>query len=133
MSGRRARLRGLDRDAGSATIWVLGAISLIVLVAAVTTIRVAAVVVRHRAESAADLAALAGAQRIGAGGGSCPAAAAIARRNGARLVACSTILAPDLRSGTVTARVSITVRLPLAGTQDVTASARAGRLAGARR
>ena len=120
-------------DRGSASIWVVSAIVLIVLVATVAAVRAAAVVVRHRAESAADLAALAAAAHIGVDDAMCPAAAAIATGNGARLLSCVARLAPDLRTGTVTTRVAITVTLPFAGTQQVTASARAGRLPGAPR
>jgi Putative Flp pilus-assembly TadE/G-like len=52
--------------------------------------RGAAVIARHRAESAADLAALAGAGRIGIGGDPCAAAAAIA----AGLTSCEVRLGP---------------------------------------
>ena len=58
--GTRRRSAG---DRGSATVWLL-ALSLIVgLAAAAGVVRGVAVVARHRAETAADLAALAGARR----------------------------------------------------------------------
>lgn len=123
---RRAQL---DGETGSASIWVLSCAALLLVVATVGVLRAAAVVARHRAESAADLAALAAAARIGVTGSICPAAAAVAVRNGATLRSCTTSLAPDGRSGTVTARVSLRVSLPLVGTREVIASARAGRLA----
>lgn len=128
----RRHSRGLD-DAGSASVWVLTASVLVLLVAVVASARAATVVVRHRAESAADLAALAGAARIGVDGAICPAARAITAANDARLVSCRTRLTPDLRSGTIVVRVSVHVHLPFAGTRTVTASARAGRLVGSTR
>lgn len=121
------RVRG---DRGSTSIWVLTASVLLLFVAVVGSVRAAAVVIRHRAESAADLAALAGAGRIGVDGDSCAAARSVAAANGARLVACRTDLAPDQRSGTVVTRVTLEVHLPLAGARSVVASARAGRLVG---
>lgn len=124
MTGRKP-----DREAGSASIWVLSCAALLLLVASVAVLRAAAIVARHRAESAADLAALAAAGRIGITDAMCPAAAAVAVRNGATLVSCTTALAPDGRSGTVTARVALRVSLPLVGSREVIASARAGRLA----
>jgi secretion/DNA translocation related TadE-like protein len=114
---------------GSASIWVLSCSALLLLVASVGVLRAAAIVARHRAESAADLAALAAAGRIGVTDSICPAAAAVAARNGATLRSCTPALAPDGRSGTVTTRVALRVSLPLVGTREVIASARAGRLA----
>lgn len=54
--------RGRDDDRGSATIWTVGGIAVLMLVAAVIVEVGAATVVRHRAEAAADLAALAAAE-----------------------------------------------------------------------
>lgn len=51
--------RGTDR--GSATVWAVGGIAVLCLVAAVVSTYGSVVQTRHRAESAADLAALAGA------------------------------------------------------------------------
>ena len=115
-------------DRGSATLWVIGCIALLLVVAEVATVRTAAVVARHRAESAADLAALAAAQHIGIDDGLCAAAARVALANGARLQGCAPQLAADGRSGTVVARVVLSVHLPVAGSRQVVASARAGRL-----
>jgi secretion/DNA translocation related TadE-like protein len=118
-----------DRVAGSASIWVLSCAALLLVVATAGVLAADAVLARHRAESAADLAALAAAGRIGLDPDVCPAAAAVAASNGAALRSCSAALAPDGRSGTVTARVSVRVSLPLVGARQVIASARAGRLA----
>jgi secretion/DNA translocation related TadE-like protein len=117
----------LDDDAGSASIWVLTCCALLVVVATFATLRAMAVLARHRAEASADLAAVAAAGRIGVDTGSCAAAARIAERNGGRLSACRLDLPPDGRSGTVQVTVIVAVRLPVLGTEQVRASARAGR------
>lgn len=121
-------MRSRDPDRGSATIWVLGCVLLVGTVLVVTLVRAVAVLARHRAESAADLAALAAATRIGTSGPPCAAAADLAARNGARLVSCRLRVDPDGRAGTVVVRVSAAATLPVVGAREVTASARAGRL-----
>lgn len=82
------------REEGSATLWAL---SLVLVVWAVTLAGLvlgAGLVARHRAESAADLAALSAARAVhsAAGGGPagepCTAAAEVAGAAGARLVGC---------------------------------------------
>lgn len=125
-AGRRASVA--RRDTGSASMWVLACAALLLVVASVATIRAAAVVARHRAESAADLAALAGAGQIGVSDRLCVDAATTASRNGARLRSCRPALAADGRSGSVAVRVSLRVVLPVVGERTVLASARAGRL-----
>ena len=122
-TGRRAP------DDGSASIWVLGCGVLVLVVGMVAAMRGAAVLARHRAESAADLAALAAAGQIGSGGDPCAVAEQIARRNRAFLRGCRTDVAADQRSGTVTTRVAVTIRFPLIGGAVVVATARAGRSA----
>lgn len=117
-------------DRGSATVWVVACCALVVLLGGVLSLRSVAVLARHRAETAADLAALAGAGRIGIGTDICAAARRVAARNGGRLRRCSVQLAPDGRSGTVTTTVLLRVRLPLVGAGSVSASARAARLPG---
>jgi secretion/DNA translocation related TadE-like protein len=117
---------GVDR--GSATIWVLAACVLIALAGTVAVLRTEAVLARHRAESAADLAALAAAGRIGVGADYCAAARAIASADGAVLGRCVPALDAGGRSGTVIVRVRASVRLPVVGTRTVSATARAGRL-----
>ncbi len=125
--------RPVGDDRGSATIWVLACSVLVVAVALAVTLRACAVLARHRAETAADLAALAAAGRIGVADGACAAAGPIAAANGATLLSCRVELAPDGRSGTVDVRVSVPVRLPVAGAGRAAASARAGRLPGSPR
>jgi secretion/DNA translocation related TadE-like protein len=115
-------------ERGSATIWVLAFVTLIVALALVGQARTVAVLARHRLERAADLTALAAAQQIGRAGDPCAAASRIAVANGARLERCDAKLDSSGRSGTVAVVLTRVVRLPIAGTQQVTASARAGRL-----
>jgi len=117
--------RGQDR--GSASIWVLAGALLLFAVAAAGTLRGLAVLARHRAESAADLAALAAAGRIGVADDACARAADIAARNDARVTSCRVRLAADGRSGAVRVVVAAPVALPGIGSRQVTASARAGR------
>jgi secretion/DNA translocation related TadE-like protein len=76
-------------DRGSASVWVL-AVGLVVIVVAQTVAMIAsATVAGHRAQAAADLAALAGALRILDGeSAACARAAEVSVRNGASLVAC---------------------------------------------
>lgn len=118
----------MSRDRGSATVWVIACCALVCLVGAVSVTRTLAVLARHRAGTAADLAALAAAGRIGIDGTSCAAASRIARADGARLARCALHLDTDGRSGSVTVTVGVTAHLPLLGTGTVRASARAGRL-----
>jgi secretion/DNA translocation related TadE-like protein len=112
---------------GSASVWVLACSALVLLIGVATSLRTAAVLARHRAESAADFAALAAAGRIGFGGDGCAAAAALAAANGAALVRCRMNLGLDGRTGTVDVSVSLAIR-PALGVERVIATARAGRL-----
>ena len=111
-------------------MWVAGCCAVVLVVATVVVLRSLAVLARHRAESGADLAALAAAGEIGVSDRGCEAAGRIAARNGAQVRSCRLRLDPGGRSGTVVVRVSLVVRLPVLGTQVVIASARAGRLPG---
>jgi secretion/DNA translocation related TadE-like protein len=114
-------------DRGSASIWLLTCCALLLAVAFGGSVRAAAVVIRHRAESAADLAALAAAGQIGVSGGVCAAAARIAAANGASVLRCHLALAPGGRDGSVRVWLTMSVRLPVIGSREVVASARAGR------
>jgi secretion/DNA translocation related TadE-like protein len=115
-------------DSGSATVWMLGLATVIVLLTMTAVTGGSAVLARHRLERAADLSALAAAQSIGTVVQPCSAAGRVARENGAGLVDCQLELAASGRSGTVAVRLSGTVRLPLLGRRPVVARARAGRL-----
>lgn len=92
----RNRDRNGDRDRGSATVWLLAFVLVVWVAAAVALAYGAAVAARHRAATAADLAALAGAlaaidaAQTGQPRSSeaCIAAGSVAAGNGARLVDC---------------------------------------------
>lgn len=114
-------------ERGSASIWVLACGGLVIMVGTAGVLRTEAVLGRHRAESAADLSALAAAGQIGRSEGICAAARTVAAANSARLATCVPDLAADGRSGSVRVRVTVAVRLPVVGTRTVVASARAGR------
>ncbi len=110
-----------DHDRGSATVWVLAAGLLTVLVALASSAAAAAVVARHRAEGAADLGALAGSARVFEGEGvACRVAAEIVAANGGSLVACRL----DGLDLIVTAEVDTVGAAELGGTAR--AAARAG-------
>jgi secretion/DNA translocation related TadE-like protein len=123
-------IRRTARDRGSASVYVLVGAALVLLIGLAVAARSAAVLTRHRAESAADLAALAAAGQIGVGSDPCGAAAVVATANDARLGSCSVALDAGGRSGSVTVSVRVTGRLPLVGARAVQSSARAGRLPG---
>jgi secretion/DNA translocation related TadE-like protein len=114
---------GRASQRGSATLFAVAVTGLLVLVGGALAV-VGAMVEAHRvAQSAADLAALAGAHAAndpGAGGDPCDQAAAIAGANGATLDTCA-VEGRDVR-------VHVTVAGPhwLGQTHDLTAEARAG-------
>ena len=118
----------MRRDGGAAALWVLACCALLLVVSSVGVMRAAAVLARHRAEAAADLAALAAAGRLGTAQPPCPWAAELARRNGGQLQTCRVQGDDAGRGGTVDVVVAVPVRLPLIGSAQVRASARAGRL-----
>jgi secretion/DNA translocation related TadE-like protein len=126
MVGRTRRRRD---DRGSASILVLAGAALVLVVGLVVGVRTTAVLARHRAESAADLAALAAAGQIGVGTAPCAAAATIAAANAATLVSCMPSLSADGRSGSVIVLVRVQAHLPMVGYRSIQAQARAGRLA----
>ena len=116
-------------DVGSATIWVLTLTAMVMFVGATVMVAGLSLYARHRAEVAADLAALAGAQQIGITDDACRQAAVIARDNAASLAECSVTLDPSGRSGVVAVQVRRTINLPLIGHRIAQARAKAGRLA----
>jgi secretion/DNA translocation related TadE-like protein len=114
-------------------MWVLACATLIVALGMIGVTRAAAVLARHRAEQAADLAALAAAQQIGRTADPCTAARRISSANGSELLRCETFLDASGRSGTVIVVLAEQVRLPVVGDRIVIARARAGRLPAAAR
>lgn len=91
MTARRRRpVRLGDRDDGLATVLAAVAVAVIVALLGLGVAVSGAVLARHRAESAADLAALAGASDAAGGTGpACGRAAEVARTNGAVLTSCT--------------------------------------------
>ncbi len=80
----------MRRDQGSATIWLAGFTALVVLAAMAAVLPGSAVLARHHAAMAADLAALAGAVRVLDGPAvACATAGDIAARNGGSLARCA--------------------------------------------
>ncbi|MCW2541610.1 MAG: hypothetical protein JWN95_3335 [Frankiales bacterium] len=115
-------------DDGSATVLVLGCLAVLVLLTAALTIASCAVLVRHRVEGAADLAALAAAESIGMEGDPCAAARAVAAANGTTVTGCQADLDLSGRSGSVAVEVQRPVELPIAGSAMISARAKAARL-----
>lgn len=117
-------------DAGASSVLLLAVLMVaLVLVGAVGGLS-GAVLARHRATAAADLAALAGADVLAgrAPGEACAAAAEVAAANGARLSQCSAE-GTDLLVGTL---VTPPGRLALLGPASGRARAGPGRAGGAR-
>jgi secretion/DNA translocation related TadE-like protein len=107
-------------ERGSAAVLAVSLAALLAMVAVLVTAVAGAVTDRRRVASAADLAALAGASAVQAGRAGCPAAAAVARRNGSVLVRC-TVEGQD-----VSVRAERRTRQVLGFRMTVGCSARAG-------
>lgn len=111
----------MTRDRGSATIWLAGFTALVVLAAMAALLPGSAVLARHRAATAADLAALAGAVRVLDGSAvACSTATEIAARNGGSLVRC------EVSGDDVEVEVTWPVALGNLGSWTARARARAG-------
>lgn len=122
VGGRRGCNRRGRAERGSATVWVLALAAVLAVLGAGCVAVGVAVVARHRAGTAADLAALAGAGRAAVGdAGPCRAAEQVAGANGATVDGC------DVRpNGVVAVRASVAVRLGPLGSWRARAVARAG-------
>lgn len=105
---------------GAATILVVSMAGLLLFVGVGLASAAALVVDHRRAQSAADLAALAGAGALGEGADGCAAAGVVADRNGAAVVKCA-------QSGrTVQVEVLVDGPVLLGRSTSLDASARAG-------
>ncbi|MGY1639609.1 Rv3654c family TadE-like protein [Geodermatophilus sp. SYSU D00703] len=114
--------RGLAGERGSATVWVVALSGVLAAIGMAVVLVGSAVVGRHRATGAADLAALAGAESAVRGRSDvCVVAERVAGANGARLTDC-TVAA----GAVVDVAVEVRVRLGPLGTGSATARARAG-------
>lgn len=111
-------------ETGSASMWLTPMVAIIGVVALVLAHVGAALVERREAQSAADLAAVAGAAALQRGEDGCARAAAIAGRNEAELVGCA------VSGSRITVRVRGHVEVPVLGELPVTARARAGPVQG---
>lgn len=113
-------MRGEDRrEDGAGTVLAVAMMGLLVTVTVATSGVVGVVAAHRRAQSAADLAALAGASALQDGGDPCRQAGAIAERNGAELRQC------QVDDWNVSVTVVNTMRLP-GGSMDLEARGRAG-------
>jgi len=113
---------GSSAERGSATVWVLAFSAVLATIGLAVVLVGAAVVARHRATAAADLAALAGAVRAVRGDADpCATAATVAAANSAQLLSCS--VGDD---AVVEVRVGVPVRLGRLGVHEATGRARAG-------
>ena len=86
-------------------MWTLAVAVVVLCVGCAAMDLAAAVSARHRAEAAADLAAIAGAAAVGAGRDGCAAAARVAAANQAQVSTC--VVASD-----ASVTVAVTVLLP---------------------
>ena len=121
-AGRRAGGPGAGRERGSASVLVLALAVVLVLVGAVLVAAGGAVVARHRAQSAADLGALAAAQRAPDGpSDACAAARAVVEAVGARVEEC------ELQGVDAVVAVAVDLRGRMAALGPARGSARAGR------
>ncbi|MBD2759862.1 hypothetical protein IEE94_10105 [Yimella sp. cx-573] len=109
----------VDRERGSGTVLVLGALSVAMLLFGSVVVLAGAQQASARARTAADLASLAAAGAAVRGDVACTAAGHIASANGARLIACTDLGAGDFE-------IVAAVRPKLARLGDAVARARAG-------
>jgi secretion/DNA translocation related TadE-like protein len=107
-------------ERGSATPFAVAVVGVLVLLGAALGVTGAMVRDHRVAQSAADLAALAGAQALAGGGDPCGVAAAIAAANGAGVDSCA-VAGLD-----VELRVTVTGPHWLGQRHDLSAQARAG-------
>lgn len=132
-------VRHRDRDRGSGTVLVLALVGFLVAFTGFVAAVGAAVVARHRAEAAADLAALAAASGVAlwaasgvglsaaANPAACARAAAVARAGGATVTRCDV-----LDDSSVLVEVVVVVSVPALGRRlPARARARAGHPAAA--
>lgn len=113
--------RGSDR--GTATVWAAGAIAVLMVVTVFGLHLGAAMVARHHAEAAADLAALAGAGSVVAGERhACEQARRVTDRMRTRLMSCS------VRGWDVLVRAVARPGGPMGSLGDAVGRARAGPL-----
>ena len=109
-----------DDQRGSATPFAIACLGLLLLLAAALGVVSAMIHAQRRAQSAADLGALAAAQALAGGSDGCPAGARVAERNGATVTTC------EVAGREVRLRVEVAGPHWLGQTADLSAEARAG-------
>lgn len=107
-------------ERGSATLFAVACLSLLLVLGAALGVVSALVHAHRQAQAAADLAALAGAQALARGDDACGAASDIASANEARLTSCR------VEDRDVVVDVEVTGPRWLGQTGDLTGQARAG-------
>lgn len=107
-------------ERGSGTVLVLVVMMMLGITGGSVALVGAAIGVRHRAETAADLAALSGAAALARGTPPCPIAARIARVNGATVETC------NVAGAMVNVTVTLQPQGPLARLPPARARAKAG-------
>ncbi|MFI7055134.1 Rv3654c family TadE-like protein [Streptosporangium canum] len=121
-AGTGRSIGGIGRDRGAATIWVAGLMALVFAVTATLVFAGTARVARHRAQSAADLSALAAARlAFAAPERGCAEASSLAEGNGAMITRC--FIDGD---GIADVQVAVGLSLPVLGDRTIMANARAG-------
>ncbi|WP_342742893.1 Rv3654c family TadE-like protein [Streptosporangium canum] len=121
-AGTGRRIGGIGRDRGAVTIWVAGLMALVFAVTATIVFAGTARVARHRAQSAADLSALAAARlAFAAPERGCAEASSLAEGNGAMITRC--FIDGD---GIADVQVAVGLSLPVLGDRTIMANARAG-------
>lgn len=115
------RLNPAGDERGAATVWAAGALAVLMSLTVFGLYLGGAILARHQAESAADLAALAAAGSAVSGERqACGQARMVTERMRVRLVSCSA------RGWDVLVQVAVRPAGPLAELGDATAQARAG-------
>lgn len=119
MINRRQSDRAAER--GSATLWGVALMGLLMAIAMVFATVGSVRVARHRVASAADLSALAAARvAMVDPAGACDRATALAEQNGVKIARCS------LTGDVVDVWTALSVVVPLVGPRTLTGRARAG-------
>ncbi|WP_281394176.1 Rv3654c family TadE-like protein [Nonomuraea muscovyensis] len=108
-------------DRGSATLWGVALMGLLMAVATALATVGSVRVARHKVNDAADLSALAAARlAIADPEGACARAAALAVDNGVNLVKC------EINDEVADVWTSLSITVPLVGARELTGRARAG-------
>lgn len=127
----RAGATAARSERGSATVLVVGATMFLLSLLLALLVLGSALIAGGRASTAADLASLAAAGRLAAGGTpgqACAVAVTVAGRNSAKLTDCQAVH-PGVSGGRVAVTVTVEVTVPVPGLGPAQARARAGLVA----